>query len=237
MRCSRSPSGSARGPRHRPLRARARRPAARGRRSRQGSELLARCARSRLARQTALPARRAAQGRGPRSRTPARSTGREQAETRRTCAFSPLGGAASSPSRAARRAGGSVARRRRCGRRKPSRRAPLHRWTAPRHRVGGGTPLYVLATDADANTVTVGPRERATRTVPVRDAVCIGRSSTACGCATASGRCVARACASVREGGAKFALELDEPAYGVAPGQLACLMDGDVVVGHATIAR
>jgi tRNA U34 2-thiouridine synthase MnmA/TrmU len=31
-------------------------------------------------------------------------------------------------------------------------------------------------------------------------------------------------------------LELDEPAYGVAPGQLACLMDGELVVGHATIA-
>jgi tRNA-uridine 2-sulfurtransferase len=31
-------------------------------------------------------------------------------------------------------------------------------------------------------------------------------------------------------------LELGEPAYGVAPGQTACLMDGDMVVGHATIA-
>ena len=31
-------------------------------------------------------------------------------------------------------------------------------------------------------------------------------------------------------------LELAEPAYGVAPGQTACLMDGAMVVGHATIA-
>ena len=31
-------------------------------------------------------------------------------------------------------------------------------------------------------------------------------------------------------------LELDQPAYGVAPGQTACLMDGEMVVGHATIA-
>ena len=38
--------------------------------------------------------------------------------------------------------------------------------------IGGGTPLYVLATDADANTVTVGPRAAlATRTVALRDAV------------------------------------------------------------------
>ena len=33
-----------------------------------------------------------------------------------------------------------------------------------------------------------------------------------------------------------LALALAEPAYGVAPGQLACLMDGELVVGHATIA-
>jgi tRNA-specific 2-thiouridylase len=31
-------------------------------------------------------------------------------------------------------------------------------------------------------------------------------------------------------------LELDEPAYGVAPGQTACLMRGDAVIGSATIA-
>ena len=31
-------------------------------------------------------------------------------------------------------------------------------------------------------------------------------------------------------------LELAEPAYGVAPGQTACLLDGDLVVGRATIA-
>ena len=35
---------------------------------------------------------------------------------------------------------------------------------------------------------------------------------------------------------AELELELGEPAYGVAPGQTACLMDGDLVVGHATIA-
>jgi tRNA-specific 2-thiouridylase len=29
---------------------------------------------------------------------------------------------------------------------------------------------------------------------------------------------------------------LDEPARGVAPGQTASLLDGDLVVGHATIA-
>ena len=31
-------------------------------------------------------------------------------------------------------------------------------------------------------------------------------------------------------------LELNEPAHAVAPGQLACLMTGDVVTGFGTIA-
>ena len=31
-------------------------------------------------------------------------------------------------------------------------------------------------------------------------------------------------------------IELAEPAYGVAPGQTACLMDGELVVGRGTIA-
>jgi tRNA-specific 2-thiouridylase len=35
---------------------------------------------------------------------------------------------------------------------------------------------------------------------------------------------------------AELELELAEPAYGVAPGQTACLLSGDVVVGTATIA-
>ena len=32
-------------------------------------------------------------------------------------------------------------------------------------------------------------------------------------------------------------LELDEPFYGAAPGQSACLLRGDVIVGWATITR
>jgi tRNA U34 2-thiouridine synthase MnmA/TrmU len=34
----------------------------------------------------------------------------------------------------------------------------------------------------------------------------------------------------------ELTLELAEPAYGVAPGQAACLLEGELVVGHATIA-
>ena len=34
-----------------------------------------------------------------------------------------------------------------------------------------------------------------------------------------------------------FGLRLDEPAYGVAPGQTAVLYDGDAVVGAGTVLR
>ncbi len=43
--------------------------------------------------------------------------------------------------------------------------------------------------------------------------------------------------ASVRLEPGGFVLELDEPAYGVAPGQAAVLYDGDAVVGAGLIAR
>ena len=35
---------------------------------------------------------------------------------------------------------------------------------------------------------------------------------------------------------ARRPIALAEPVEGVAPGQIACLMDGDLVVGHGTIA-
>ena len=112
----------------------------------------------------------------------------------------------------------------------------VHGYTVGQRRgigIGGGTPLYVLATDADANTVTVGPREElATRTVeltgvvlhrPGFDRVRLRYRQRPLGARATHSR------------GGLLALELAEPAYGVAPGQLACLMDGDLIVGHATI--
>jgi tRNA U34 2-thiouridine synthase MnmA/TrmU len=35
----------------------------------------------------------------------------------------------------------------------------------------------------------------------------------------------------------KLTLDLEQPVDGAAPGQLACLMDGDLVIGWGTIAR
>ncbi len=106
--------------------------------------------------------------------------------------------------------------------------------------IGGRSPLYVLATDAQANTVTVGSREDLlVRGIAVREAT-LHRD----------GACVDGV--RVRSHGRRFAcrlpgeenagrhphmrLELSEPVERTAPGQLACMYAGDVVVGYGTIA-
>jgi tRNA-specific 2-thiouridylase len=110
-----------------------------------------------------------------------------------------------------------------------------HHFTVGQRRglqVGGAdAPLYVLATDTAANTVTVGPRAAlATRTVRVREprlhapgdevsAVKLRYRSPAVPC-TLRGDTIA----------------LDEPVDGAAPGQTAVFLRGDAVLGCATIA-
>jgi tRNA-specific 2-thiouridylase len=95
---------------------------------------------------------------------------------------------------------------------------------------GSGAPLYVLATDARANTVTVGVRdELATRTVRVRG-VRLHRAEAEVDAVKLRYRSPAVACALRGE-----RVELAEPVHGVAPGQIAVFLRGDVVVGCATI--
>src|SRR4051794_11643463 len=116
-----------------------------------------------------------------------------------------------------------------------------HNFTVGQRRglgVAVGEALYVLATDSAANRVVVGPREAlATRRVHVRDAV-LNRDGRRVD--RVKLRYHSRPIGCAIEGAAgrhpELWLDLAEPAYGVAPGQTACLMDGDFVVGHATIA-
>ena len=112
----------------------------------------------------------------------------------------------------------------------------VHRYTVGQRKglgIGGGTPLYVLATDADANTVTLGPRAQlATRTVALQDAVLHRPRFDR---VRLRYRQHPLACTAVA-GDRALTLALAAPAYGVAPGQIACLMDGELIVGHATIA-
>jgi tRNA-specific 2-thiouridylase len=99
--------------------------------------------------------------------------------------------------------------------------------------IAASEPLYAVRTDAETNTVVVGPRRAlTTTTVSARgrlyadvarvDAKLRYRSTPLAGTV------------SPREGG--FDLDLDEPAYGVAPGQAAVLYEDGVVVGAGLVS-
>ncbi|MEK6276912.1 MAG: tRNA 2-thiouridine(34) synthase MnmA [Actinomycetota bacterium] len=117
-----------------------------------------------------------------------------------------------------------------------------HHFTVGQRRgigVAAPEPLYVLATDAAANTVTVGIRaELATGAVTVRDAV-LHRPGRTVDRVRLRYRSKPVACAPppVAEGRHELlGLELAEPVARVAPGQVAALMCGETIVGHGTIA-
>jgi tRNA-specific 2-thiouridylase len=110
-----------------------------------------------------------------------------------------------------------------------------HRFTVGQRRgleVGGtGEPLYVLGTDVTARTVTVGTRaELATGEVRLRD-VKLHRGADAVEAVKLRYRTPPVAC--TLEGDT---LRLHEPFAGVAPGQVAVLLQGDTVVGSGTIS-
>jgi tRNA-uridine 2-sulfurtransferase len=100
--------------------------------------------------------------------------------------------------------------------------------------VAAAEPVYALRTDPQANTVVVGPRAAlARREVSVRPArlfVPVDRVE-----AKLRYRSPA-APARVEASGRGFRLHLDEPAYGVAPGQAAVLYEEDAVVGAGLIS-
>jgi tRNA-uridine 2-sulfurtransferase len=98
-------------------------------------------------------------------------------------------------------------------------------------RLAAPEPLYVLATDARANTVTVGPRAALGTTTVALRGLRLHRPEAAVEAVRLRYRSPAVPC-RLRDG----ALELGEPFAGVAPGQQAALLQGDVVVGYATIS-
>jgi len=94
-------------------------------------------------------------------------------------------------------------------------------------------PLYVLGADAATNAVVVGPREALAR----RRVAASGRLYSDVDRADVKLRYRSPAVAArvaVAPGG--FELELDEPAFGVAPGQAAVLYEGDAVVGCGLVS-
>jgi len=108
--------------------------------------------------------------------------------------------------------------------------------------IGAPEPLYVLATDAIANTVTVGAKSAlATPRVLVRDAI-LHRPASEVDAVKLRYRSAPLACRVRGADGVaagtheQLELELGDAVDGAAPGQAAVLLCGDEVVGWATIA-
>jgi tRNA-specific 2-thiouridylase len=101
-------------------------------------------------------------------------------------------------------------------------------------------PLYVLETDARTNRVVVGPRTQLRRSLVLvrgatlhRDGEHVDRVKLR----YRSKPLPARLAVPVPAGRhPRLELRLAEPVEGAAPGQAACLMSGELIVGHATIA-
>jgi tRNA-specific 2-thiouridylase len=117
-----------------------------------------------------------------------------------------------------------------------------HNFTVGQRRgigVSAPQPLYVLATDAGANTVTVGTREQLeARTVTIRNAVLHrdGDSVDAVRLRYHS-RLIPAAIPAAQSGRhARLEVSLAESFAGVSPGQTAVLLAGEAIVGHGTIA-
>jgi tRNA-uridine 2-sulfurtransferase len=126
----------------------------------------------------------------------------------------------------------------RAGRRLGEHRG-YHHFTVGQRRglgVGGGEPLYVLGTEAATNTVIAGSREElSTRRVRIRGAR-LHRPADRVDGVRLRYHSPRRACRLEVNGDPHEAVvELADPVDGAAPGQVACLMDGDLVVGHGTI--
>jgi len=120
-----------------------------------------------------------------------------------------------------------------------------HRFTVGQRRgigLASPEPLYVLQTDAEANRVTVGPvGELDVGRVRIRDAILYRPGSRVRSVKlryrSRPLRCRIDDDERLEAGSHELLeVELDSPARAAAPGQTAVLCDGDLVVGHGTIA-
>ncbi len=117
-----------------------------------------------------------------------------------------------------------------------------HNFTVGQRRgigVSAPEPLYVLATDAIANTVTVGTRaELETRRVRVRDATLHRDGARVDAVRLRYHSRALPASIGAAGPGRHEALEiaLGEEFIGASPGQTAVLLEGETIVGHGTIA-
>ena len=116
-----------------------------------------------------------------------------------------------------------------------------HNFTVGQRRgigVSAPEPLYVLATDAEANTVTVGTRaELATSRVRIRDAVLHRDGSRVDAVKLRYQATSIPASVSAAEAGShtELGVDLGKPFDAASPGQAAVLLSGEAIVGHGTI--
>jgi tRNA-specific 2-thiouridylase len=119
----------------------------------------------------------------------------------------------------------------------------LDRFTIGQRRgvgVANGAPLYVIDKDAQTGRITVGPREALTVDHLLVDAVQLYRDASAIDRVKLRYRSEPIPCELPEPLPAgrypTIAVMLNEPFMAAAPGQVACLMSGDRVVGHGLIA-
>jgi tRNA-specific 2-thiouridylase len=105
--------------------------------------------------------------------------------------------------------------------------------------VAGPIPLYVLSKDAARNRVVVGPRAQLASSRVVAGGACLHRSAASVDRVKLRYQAAPVACrveGELQPGDhERVTLSLSEPVSGVAPGQLACLMCDETVVGFGTI--
>ena len=106
-------------------------------------------------------------------------------------------------------------------------------------RLSAGEPLYVLRKDPASDRIVVGPRAALARRVVEVGAATLYRHASQVDSVKLRYRSEPVGCRIVGHPAAgrhpRLTLELASPVEGVAPGQVACLMRGDVVLGFATI--
>ena len=120
----------------------------------------------------------------------------------------------------------------------------LDRFTIGQRRgvgVAGGAPLYVVSKDAKTGTVTVGPREALAVDSLSVEAVHLYRHAAEIDRVKLRYRSAPVACKLPTELPAgpypRIEIMLNESFMAAAPGQVACFMSGDRVVGHGVIAQ
>jgi tRNA-uridine 2-sulfurtransferase len=115
-----------------------------------------------------------------------------------------------------------------------------HEFTVGQRRglgVQSAEPLYVVKKEVATNRITVGTKEDLATTAVRLEAARLHRPAEHVRKVRLRYHAAPIPCRVTAEGPSELRLELERPAHAVAPGQLACLMRDDCVVGEGTIVE